>query len=200
MNEAEWLTCSNPLPMLEFLSGKVSARKLRLFAVAAYRRIRHWVVDPDGRRAIEVAERFADQQASQGELAEAWAAAHRYYLNSYKDTLHAYAASDADAAHAAHIAVLDVEAVERIDGLADLLREIAGNPFRAIGVEPIWLTRPVTLIAQASYERQEFDRLPILADALEDAGCDNAEVLSHLRGPGPHVRGCWALEKLLLKS
>src|SRR4051812_8965039 len=85
MDEVEWLTCGNPLPMLDFLSGKVSARKVRLFAVAAYRRIRHWVVDPDSRWAIEVAEQFVAQQAGRGELAEAWAAAHRYYLNSYKD-------------------------------------------------------------------------------------------------------------------
>ena len=200
MDEVEWLSCSNPLLMLEFLSGKVSARKLRLFAVAAYRRIRHWVVDPDSRWAIEVAERFVNQQASPSELAEAWTAAHRYYLNSYKDTLHAYAVAYADAAKAAHIAVLDVEAVEGVAGLADLLREIAGNPFRAIVVKPLWLTRSVMHIAQSAYAQQDFDSLPILADALEDALCDQAEVLEHLRSAAPHVHGCWALDWILKKE
>src|SRR5690242_11115884 len=115
MDEAEWMACADPRVMQEFFSGKVSARKLRLFAIAAYRRIRHWVVDPDSRWAIEVAERFVNQQAGQSELAAAWAVAHRYYLNSFEDTLHAYAVAYPDAAQSAHIAVLDVEAVEGVD-------------------------------------------------------------------------------------
>ncbi len=55
-------------------------------------------------------------------------------------------------------------------------------------------------LAAAVYEERAFDRLPLLADALEDAGCTNAELLGHLRGPGPHARGCRALDLLLGKE
>ena len=55
-------------------------------------------------------------------------------------------------------------------------------------------------LAASVYEEQAFDRLPILADALEEAGCDDAELLAHLRGPGPHARGCWPLDTLLGKG
>ena len=58
----------------------------------------------------------------------------------------------------------------------------------------------VVKIAQGIYDERAFDRLPILADALEDAGCDNADILAHLRSPGPHVRGCWAVDLILGKK
>jgi hypothetical protein len=58
----------------------------------------------------------------------------------------------------------------------------------------------VVRLAQGIYEDRAFDRLPVLADALEEAGCDNAEILSHCRGPGPHVRGCWAVDLSLGKE
>lgn len=82
-----------------------------------------------------------------------------------------------------------------------ILRCIFGNPFRPIIFDPSWLTPTVTAMAQACYA----DRCPLatmlaLADALEEAGCTNADLLNHLRGPGPHARGCWALDLLLGKS
>jgi hypothetical protein len=58
----------------------------------------------------------------------------------------------------------------------------------------------VPKLARSIYDTRDFDRLAVLADALEDAGCTDAELLGHLRGPGPHVRGCWALDKVLGKS
>ena len=63
-----------------------------------------------------------------------------------------------------------------------------------------WNDGTLVRIAQAIYDNRAFDRLPILADALEDAGCDNADILAHCRGPGPHVRGCWVVDLLLGKS
>jgi hypothetical protein len=84
--------------------------------------------------------------------------------------------------------------------LTDLLRDIFGNPFRPVSVEPHWLTPTVRNLAAAIYAGRAFDRLPVLADALEDAGCDNADVLTHCRGPGPHVRGCWVVDLLLGKT
>ncbi len=89
------------------------------------------------------------------------------------------------------------------NALAIMLHDILGNPFRPLTIGPSLLTLyegTVVKLAQAIYDDRSFDRLPILADALEDAGCDNVEILSHLRGPGPHVRGCWAVDLLLGKK
>src|SRR5262249_52810933 len=76
---------------------------------------------------------------------------------------------------------------------AALVREVFGNPFRPVAFEPGWRSPDVLRLGRAIYEERAFDRLPILADALEEAGCDDAELLGHLRGDGPHARGCWAL-------
>lgn len=86
---------------------------------------------------------------------------------------------------------------KRITGL---LRDIVGNPFRPIALDPAWLTTTVHSLAQTVYDERAFDRLPVLADALEDAGCANHELLSHCRGPGSHVRGCWVVDLLLGKG
>lgn len=83
---------------------------------------------------------------------------------------------------------------------ADLLREILGNPFRASTVAPGWLAwndRTVVTVAQAIYGERRFEDLPILADALEEAGCDDETILAHCRSPGPHVWGCWVVDLLL---
>jgi hypothetical protein len=89
----------------------------------------------------------------------------------------------------------------------DLLRDIIGNPFRPVAVSPGWVTPQVAALAQAAYQERELPsgtlgptRLLVLADALEDAGCDQPDLLGHLRGPGPHVRGCWAVDLLLGKA
>jgi hypothetical protein len=81
-----------------------------------------------------------------------------------------------------------------------LLRCIFGNPFRSVTLDPSWLTCTVTSLAQAIYTDRAFDRLPILADALEDAGCTDADILAHCRGGGEHVRGCWVVDLLLGKT
>jgi hypothetical protein len=86
---------------------------------------------------------------------------------------------------------------------ADLLRDIVGNPFRPRAVEPAWLAwndRCVERMARGIYEERAFDRLPILHDALLDAGCDNEGILTHCRGAGPHVCGCWVIDLLLGKE
>jgi hypothetical protein len=77
---------------------------------------------------------------------------------------------------------------------------VAGNPFRPPAFDPGWRTAAVVAIAEGVYEERAFDRLPILADALQDAGCDSDDILDHCRGPGPHVRGCWAVDLVLGKT
>jgi hypothetical protein len=91
--------------------------------------------------------------------------------------------------------------------LAALLRDVIGNPFRPVSVERDWISPTALALAQVAYEARslpggELDpaRLAILADALEDAGCNEDEMLGHLRSPGPHVRGCWMVDLLLGKE
>jgi hypothetical protein len=84
-------------------------------------------------------------------------------------------------------------------GHPDTLREVFGNPFRRVSLSPAWPAwegGTVVKLAQAIYEERVFDRLPVLADALEEAGCDNAELVRHCRQPGEHVRGCWVIDLL----
>ena len=86
---------------------------------------------------------------------------------------------------------------------SNLLRDVFGNPFRPVAVEPAWLAwggGTVRQLAQAIYDERAFERLPVLADALEEAGCTNADVLGHCRQPAEHVRGCWVVDLLLGRS
>jgi hypothetical protein len=84
--------------------------------------------------------------------------------------------------------------------LCDLVRDIFGNPFRSTTFDPAWRTSTVVTLAEGIYADRAFDRLPILADALQDAGCASDDLLTHLRGDGPHVKGCWALDLILGKE
>ena len=94
-----------------------------------------------------------------------------------------------------------VAAVRSEEGAqADLLRDIIGNLFRPVSLDPAWLTPNVLELAQSIYDERAFDRMPVLADTLEEAGCDNADILNHCRGPGPHVRGDWVIDLVLGKS
>ena len=81
-----------------------------------------------------------------------------------------------------------------------ILRDIIGNPFRPVTFDPAWVTPKVKTLAQAIYDDRAFERMPELADALAEAGCSNQDILSHCRGPGPHVRGCWVVDLVLGKE
>src|SRR5207237_97344 len=110
--------------------------------------------------------------------------------------------------HTGHVFRSDDAAAEKEQ--ARLLRDILGNPFRPAVIEPAWLVRldgAGPKLAQAAYEERLLPagtldpvRLAILADALEEAGCTDAEILNHCRGPGPHVRGCWLVDLILGKT
>lgn len=79
----------------------------------------------------------------------------------------------------------------------ELIPCVFGNLFRPVAADPRWFTSTVVTLARTVYEDRCFDRLPILADALEEAGCDEPDVPGHLRGEGPHVRGCWVVDLVL---
>ncbi|MCE9563483.1 MAG: hypothetical protein K8U57_15695 [Planctomycetes bacterium] len=81
------------------------------------------------------------------------------------------------------------------------MRDIFGNPFRPVTFTTQWRTSTAVAIAKEMYESRDFSAMPILADALQDAGCDNDDVLNHCRDVnGVHVRGCWVVDHVLGKS
>jgi hypothetical protein len=225
MTEAEWLACSDPQQMVAFLEARdmFPGRKARLFAVACCRRIWHLLSDVPGRRAVEVAELFADGHAGGEEIRQAYVAASEvryraargFNFRALDAVLHAtedvFSFSD-DTVPAAAAAASAADAVQHAAFVhggdrrkewrhqASILRCIFGNPFDSVAVDPGWRTETVTHLATATYADRAFELLPILADALEEAGCTNAANLGHLRGPGPHVRGCWVIDLLLGKQ
>jgi hypothetical protein len=81
-----------------------------------------------------------------------------------------------------------------------IIRDVVGNPFRTVAFNPTWRTSEAVAIAQAIYDERAFYHLPVLADALEEAGCHDARILDHCPGLGPHVRGCWVVDAVLGKA
>jgi hypothetical protein len=214
MTEFDWKRCNDPQKMLEWLrhSGNAPERKLRLFACACCRGIWHRLSDKCSRRAVEVVERFADGQATPQTFRKWHWAAYEAYEVTGEAAYAVYAAghrvADLAASDAAEAAA---DAGQERASQCDLLRDIFGNPFRAApAIDPAWLAwndGTVTKLAEAAYENRslpegtlEQDRLAVLADALEEAGCSDEEMLGHLRGPGPHVRGCHVVDTLMGKA
>jgi hypothetical protein len=221
MTEEQWLACDDPTPLLGCLrdSPNVSDRKLRLLAVAWSRRVWRRLTSPASRRMVETAERYADGLASEGDLRSAWDEADSAFEDlcserGFEDEIvRSYAPAEVRAAFVAAWAgegdawaVVETAASlarkREQPAYADLLRDIF-NPFRPITIAPSCLTPQVVALAQAAYEERLLPsghldpaRLSVLADALEDAGCSDAELLEHLRG-GLHVRGCWAVDAVL---
>src|SRR5262245_1248022 len=216
MTEAEWLASTEVRKLLFYLrgSGRASDRRLRLFAVSCCRRLWHLLADDPIRRAILVVERHTDEQADDRELAEARQAAMAaqgrwppWPTMAQMNAGTAAVACTAGPFAAAKQASWDVEGALRAEAVTDLLHGLFANAFRPVALDPTWRTAEVMALATAAYEERilpagtlDRDRLAVLADALEDAGCDNADILAHLRGPGPHVRGCWVLDLLLGKQ
>jgi hypothetical protein len=240
MTEAEWLACTDPEPMLEFLRGKASERKLRLFTVACCRGIWHLISDSRSRQAVETVERAVDGNATEQEQA-AFDGGRYFEARSLTNCLMSAVGAagwsvsrrltptEAShcAAHAWQAVVHNATASGEIDPqqLADderyevateplrqstkrdqasLLRDIFGLLIvRSVGIDLQWLSwnnDTVVKITQTIYEDRTFDHLPLLADALEEADCSDADILGHLRVPGPHVRGCWVVDLLLGKE
>jgi hypothetical protein len=227
MTEAEWLVYTNPKPMLEFLLGKASERKMHLFACACCRRIWHLLVDVRSRRVIEAAEQFIEGEVSREVLATAITSAieAREDLFAPSETYGvewraAHAATKAGSCalittkefnrdawiYAAEETSWQVRYAHETEGgeHASLLRDLFGPlPFRPETIKsdwPAWQGGTIPQLAQAIYEERRFHDLPVLADALEEAGCDNADILAHCRQPGEHVRGCWVVDLLLGKE
>ena len=214
MTEAEWLNATDPTPMLEFLrwqgGSTGGSRKPRLFAAACCRQVWPLLPDERSRRAVEVGEQYADGLCTNEVRRAASVEAHnaKDLFRSNPPWAAAWT-SDRSPYPAAEMAI-------RFAGLpvarqADILRELYGcHLFRPVIINPAWLAwsnRTVPKLAQTTYDERHLPtghldpaRLAIMADALEEAGCVDPEILGHCRGPGPHVRGCWIVDLLLGKE
>jgi hypothetical protein len=84
--------------------------------------------------------------------------------------------------------------------LIAVVRDVFANPFRKVASDRKWSTAVVTGVARQVYDSRDFSAMPILADALQDAGCEDTDILDHCRGNGPHVRGCWVVDLVLGKG
>jgi hypothetical protein len=175
MDESTWLKCTDPDEMLGYVFNKVSARKAHLLACGCARQV--WSeLDADTRKAFEVTELYADGHVSERNLDQ--------------DTMAAHAVFASGRTH------------DELNTL-QLLRDVFGNPFHPASIDPAILTwnhGTVPGIARHIYDERAFGDLPILADALEDAGCTDADILGHCRAGGEHVRGCWVVELILGKK
>jgi hypothetical protein len=212
MNAEEWERCSDPDLILDFAHGRVSDRKLRFFACVCCWRFLDWLDSEHDRKAIEVAEAIADGKRPAQRCADAHI--HGYDLDlgeddAYLPAIGAACVGGVCAADRSHPEKPSGEAWQAAhdqerEALCKLLRCIVGNPFRPTPLlPPSVLARndgAAVKMATVIYDERAWDRLPILADALADAGCDEAELLGHLRGPGPHSRGCWAVDAILGRS
>jgi hypothetical protein len=227
MTERDWEVATDPSPMLRWLRSRASDRKLRLFACACVRRVAHLLTDERSRHALDVAERFAEGWASEedlraaGDAADSAAndamttahpsatadAATNAAFAALNSTLPAaataadYAAANCASAvyHAHRVAAAASRQAER-GAQCRLLREIFGNPFRPVVVESSWLAWHNGLVAELARgidAERAFERLPILGDALEDAGCTDAALLRHCHDDREHVPGCWVVDLLL---
>ena len=222
MTEQEWLACEKPDPILHAVCDEASDRKLRLFACACCRLVWHLLPDLCHRLVVAV-ERYVGKELGSSDLTSLFSGYYSHevsspvsggkqaaeavgYLgwnwrwgrntNKWQESYTAGRVARS-AAEALAKSIVWEEARQRE---VQLLHDIFGNRFRPSKIDKTWLRwndRTVPRIALGIYEERAFDRMPILADALLDAGCDNEELLTHCRSPGPHVRGCWAVDLLL---
>jgi hypothetical protein len=213
MSRREWLVCTDPAAMLRLLRdrGLVTERKALLFGAACCRRL--WELLPEeGRRVVEAVERQADGPAGREEVDDACGPFLAVVGDASGAGFHArvavsYLLADARTDPAGYALDLSPWAAQACDDQAvelsvqaGIVRCLAGSPpFTPPAIRPEWLAFAdgvVPGLACGIAEEGAFDRMPILADALEEAGCTDAEVLGHLRGPGPHHRGCHVLDGL----
>jgi hypothetical protein len=199
MTEAQWLTTTRTHVLLTALGETASARKLRLLAVACCRLIPDLLDEPRWRAAVEAAELFADGSIDWPELEAARFGAQSVAPHGNEGAAVAVCSSVLHfrakevCMHARAAACQPTRNAEQ----AHLVRDIFGNPFRPVAFDPAWRTDTAVAIARTMYDAREFGAMPILADALQDAGCEDEVILAHCREPGLHVRGCWVCDKVL---
>jgi hypothetical protein len=228
MTEHEWLTGSEPEHMLQFVRDKVSHRKVRLFASASCRRLWH-LLNRQGRQAVDMAEQCAEKSEIivrpyarlQREIRNQGAAlgnSRNWYLDTACLSVITGNLSPADITTNLRIAAYwagppgyDGPSItaryagrekERA-GQVTLLRDIIDNPFSTVSLDSSilsWHDGTVVQLARAIYDDCRFEDMPVLADALEEAGCTDESILRHCRSGLNHVRGCYVVDALLGKQ
>lgn len=209
MTEADWLASNDYELMEEFLGARATERKSRLLACACCRLLGKFIGHPAAAQAIDAVERFADGVTTATEVAAAAVAgreaAKRQTNENRRVAIMATVWAAEDRLTIARTgACVRCVAHERLSAgwpeQAALLRDVFGNPFRPVVFSLSWRTSTVVALAQQMYESRDFSAMSILADALQDAGCADIEVLAHCQGAGPHVRGCWVVDLALGKE
>jgi hypothetical protein len=224
MSDSEWSALTDPHAMLAFLRdhGPVSRRKLNLFGVAVCRRFAHLLPDDRCGAAVDALERRADGAVGEAEYGAAWSAAGAAAVETAQATrgegpgLAAHAAltgwvagyalddygPDSASAMVSNHERMAEDAGSRMDlpaeqtAVCEALRCIFGNPFAPITFLPEWRTEVVVDLSRGIYEERAWSRMPVLADALDDAGAA-PELVWHCREPGVHTRGCHVLDATL---
>lgn len=224
MTEDEWLTSTNPYMLGRLPAATENKRKVRLYAVACCRRLSLWFHDSRLRKAVDAAEKYSDGKLKLATL-ERWNTvaneAHRTCPQPESVPMRFPPEWQANYAviNATHYdAYVNCDRLSRIvvgtagttdesalveiqSWLCNIIRDIFGNPFRSISFDVSWRTSTTVAIANQMYESRDFSAMPILADALQDAGCENDDVLNHCRAAnGVHVRGCWVVDLVLGKA
>ncbi len=223
MNEKQWRAARNPENLWKHKPVQ-GDRKRRLVACACARRLLPFLWnDTRARVLIEACERHAD--GTKRDAPNLWKellAARRALVSLAIEALQEpgyrrhYAVMAVEyAAHgkASHVsgiftfAPLALRGQQLTPGVTEMaaqlaiVRDIFGNPFRPVTFSPSWRTDTAVSLARGMYESREFSAMPILADSLQDAGCDNDDVLNHCRDPQQvHVRGCWVVDLVLGKA
>lgn len=216
MNEEEWLASHDPMWMLEGIEHEGSDRKFRLLGCGCCRLAPRLLTDNRSLRAVEVAEQYADGQVTEQKLAETTIPAFRASMDGGSSAAVCFltAGDGFEASRRVLEERLEVEGPQMVFEFwlwgkqrrrrafyASLVRDIFGNPFRPAAFLPDWRTDTAKPLARQMYESREFSAMPILADALQDAGCDNYDILSHCRDANAtHVRGCWVVDLVLGKE
>jgi hypothetical protein len=224
MRPADWNTSIDPDRMLDAAAARLSDRKLLLFGCACARRV--WSLLPESlRAAVPVVESVAEvedeterHEALRAALIESvghfgWSAVFlvqpRLQLAQYVPSVARFLRSwewnaalpPEERAWTEYLnPFLNTSPRRDHPPQAALLRCVAGYPFDPPALDPAWRTSDAVSLARGIYADEAFDRLPILADALMDAGCCDDRILSHLRAAGPHVRGCWVVDLVLGKT
>ncbi len=213
MTDAEWYEHDPPWMLLKVAASR--ARKARLFMAGSVRTTGAAPMSPQLVRSIELAEEYADGRGTKSALTKARASLRGtkpVYPHGWRGTdyllwcaLNPDWGSGLIRFEGAWMWAVDTdrllpEHVHQRDAQSGLMLDIFGNPFRPVPRDPSWLTSDVMMLARGMYESRDFAAMPILADALQDAGCQRAEVLDHCRGSGPHVRGCWVVDLVLGKD
>ncbi len=219
MTEQEWLAATDPAPLLKWLQRskrhRPTVRKLQLLANAITDRIADRFTDPISVAVRQFLNRLADAPLTSEQYHKEWGAWRRQIDETRPDHIHIlcwavyvsapegariFGVPETCVRSVAEYVCHEVGTTEHANQVR-LLRDILPNPYRPTTFSPDWRTDTAVSLSRGMYESRDFGAMPILADALQDAGCDSDDVLHHCRDPkGVHVRGCWVVDLVLGKA